>query len=507
MQSFPRVQIPASCLFIVLFAALTARGAPPASPQTVNDLMAAPEAADPVGEITLREAMALALQRNPALAAFEWDLRAAEARELQASLYPNPELTLSIEEIRWAGGSESISETLSMSALGPSVGVERSRDQGAHSGFAEAEFTLELSQTFLLGKKIAKRRALAQADKALVDWDYRIARLNVLSEVSSAFIVVLNCQARVELAKELLALAKQVHAVVQARVEAGKVSPIDLTKADIALTSAQVAFEQARHRLESARLALAATWGAEEARFESAWGKCDCMVPVPDLAWLEEQLAENPELKRWMAELDRREAALRIERANRLPDITATLGLRARGLADQGGELRTVGTEPSLGLSRTRTHFDEDKDTSLVMGLSLPLPVFDRNQGAIREAEAYVSKTADERRATEVNVRTALRRAYKSLQSTHREAGEIRASILPKAQEVFTLTEEGYRQGKFGYIEVLDAQRTLFDVRTRLLGATEAYHLAEVEVERLIGQPLSCLFHAWSSQDPEEEEP
>ncbi len=123
----------------------------PAKPMETPDV---PEIAEPAGSITLRQALALALMHNPELKAFSWDVRVSEARQLQASLWPNPELEVEVEEV---GG------------------------QGQRSGFDAAETTIQLSQLIELGDKRNKRTKLASMEKELAGWDYEARRLDVFT--------------------------------------------------------------------------------------------------------------------------------------------------------------------------------------------------------------------------------------------------------------------------------------------------------------------------------------
>ena len=141
---------------------------PPAKPMETTDVY---QIAEPTGAVTLREALALALMHNPDLKAFSWDVRASEAKQLQASLWPNPELEVEIEE---AGGS------------------------GERKGFDGAETTIQLSQLIEMGDKRGKRTKLASLEKELAGWDYEAKRLDVFTEVAKAFVEVLAAQQRLE---------------------------------------------------------------------------------------------------------------------------------------------------------------------------------------------------------------------------------------------------------------------------------------------------------------------
>ena len=138
------------------------------------------------------------------------------------------------------------------------------------------------------------------------------------------------------------------------------------------------------------------------------------------------------------------------------------------------------------GISRTK-YLAEPRDTAFVMGVSIPLPIFDRNQGNISAARARLNKTRELARQADVAAKTDLVDAYKSMLSAYEQAVNLRDKIIPASQQAFDAASEGYRQGKFGYLDLLDAQRTLFQSRQQYLDMLVLYHQTHADVERLIG--------------------
>jgi cobalt-zinc-cadmium efflux system outer membrane protein len=187
-------------------------------------------------------------------------------------------------------------------------------------------------------------------------------------------------------------------------------------------------------------------------------------APAPDR--LEALLARNPDLARWAVEMELRRAQIEMEKAGRYPDLTVGGGVR---------------------------RFEESESYAFVAGISMPLPVFDRNQGAVREAQAGARSARERQRAAAARAHLALNEAHQALATAAVEAQILKAEVLPAAQEAFDASQEAFRQGKFGYLEVLDVQRTLFDTREQLIDALAAYHTAVAGVERLIGQSLPTV--------------
>ena len=120
----------------------------------------------------------------------------------------------------------------------------------------------------------------------------------------------------------------------------------------------------------------------------------------------------------------------------------------------------------------------------------MPLQLFDRNQGNIREAHQRLDKALDEQAATELSLRTELVQAYEGLVASENEIAILRSEILPAAKSAFEVTNKGYELGKFGFLEVLDTQRTLFQNQVLYVRAQANYQRLVNEIERLIAAPI-----------------
>ena len=409
---------------------------PEKPPVTVSETY---EIAEPNGVITLRQALALALMRNPELRAFSWATRASEARKLQASLRPNPELGVEVEDV---GGT------------------------GQLRGFDGAQTTLQLGQLIELKGKLRKRTRVASLEKELAELDYQAKRLDVLTDTTRLFVGVLAAQEQLALSKELVQLSEQVLTTVSQRVEAGKDSPVEKTKSEIALASVSIEREKARQNLESARKQLSAIWAGKSPTFEKVAGQLDVVAAIPTGDQLADLIAQNPDISRWVVELEQRRAAFELEKAKATPDITLSGGFK---------------------------RFNETDDNAVVFGVSIPLPIANRNQGGILEARHNIAKAGEERKTAETRVNTALASSYQALSNAFTEATELKSKVLDGAQDVFDASTEGYREGKLNYLNVLDAQRTLFEAKGQYIEALSAYHKARADVERLIGQRIDMI--------------
>lgn len=403
----------------------------------------APTVENPTAAISLRDAVALALLHSPELATFAWETRARESRIVQAGKRPNPVVGVLAEDLE----------------------VSRLADNG-NSQVVQTQATVQLSQIIELGGKRTARQQLATLNRELAAWDYEAARIEVLTQVTRAFVDVLAAQELVALTTRTTRLLEEVQQSVSARVTAGVVSPIEQTRAEVALAAARVEFDRATRLLDASRKRLVAFWGASEPRFQAAVGDLTVRPQPPSLTELSARITENPDLARWASEIAQRQASLALERSKRVPDITAIAGYRR--------------------------FTDADRD-ALVVGLSIPLPVFDRNEGGIDEAKNRLAKAYEEQRAAQARISAALAEAYRALSSADQEVTTLQSAVLPGSRQTFEAISEGYRSGKFGYLDVLDAQRTLIGASGQYLRALSDYHKAVADVERLTGAPLNAI--------------
>ncbi len=394
------------------------------------------------GDLTLRRALALALVHNPELKSSSWQIRISEANQLQASLRPNPELEFESEQ------------------LGASEGTET---------------TVRLSQLIEMGDKRRKRIRAASLGRDLAAMDYEARRLDILTEVDKSFIDVLAARQQLELTERFVELSTRALDAVAARVQAGKDSPIEKIRAQIALSNVKIKSAQAKQNLVAARKNLARLWGSDKPVFEKAVGDFEEVQPVPSSQDLADLIGNNPDLARWAVEIEQRRAAFDLAKAKGKSDITLSGGVQ---------------------------YLEGSDETAMVVGISLPLPFFNVNQGGKMRAANRLAQANEQQKAARMRINIALTRAHQALSNAFIKTTELKNNVLQNAQTLLDAATEGYKQGKFDYLHVLDAQRTYFEARLQHLESLAACHKARADVERLIGQSLEN-----ANQTPETKQP
>jgi cobalt-zinc-cadmium efflux system outer membrane protein len=386
--------------------------------------------------LTMREALARALAANPRLAAADRDIGIAAGQRLQAGTLINPEV---------------------------SYEQDNSLGSGPYRGTRSAETTLQISQAFEWFGKRDARIAAGQAGVQAAETQRRAVRLEVLSETAIAFVSVLGTQRRIQILDEHIAAIDKLAPLLQRRVEAGASSPTETGRAEVASALVRADRERLRATLSSARRELAVLMGDTAPKFAAVAGKFDTAGRPPSFPSVIAAIEANPQLVRWTAVYAQRNAELLLARLKPYPDVRIAAGWR---------------------------HFNDTNDDAVRLSLSVPIPVFDQNQGNILSAQESLAKAQVERQANRNTLIVFAGRAYDSLQGALRELAVLRESAIPKAQEAAEAIAQGYGQGRFSLLEVLDAQASVAQARLREQEALQNFHVAVATIEGLVGNPF-----------------
>ncbi|RQO45154.1 TolC family protein [Pseudomonas sp. KBW05] len=373
--------------------------------------------------LTLDSALQTAFANNSDLAAAQWEIDIAQGGRQQAGLVPNPVLSVDAEDTR--------------------------RDTRTTS--------IKLSQTLELGGKRGARIDVASRaqDAAALALEQR--RNTLRADVIDSYYGALRAQERLDLAQRSLALAERGLVVANGRVTAGKTSPVEATRAQVQLSEIRLEFNRAQMGLTDAYRRLAASTGSATVAFQTVATQS---LPQLSAAQLLARLEQTAELR--MAELQilHSEASVGLEKAQRIPDLDVSIGSQY----DAG--------------ARERVN---------LVGVSMPLPLFNRNQGNVLAASRRADQARDLRNATELRLRTETRQALDLWQTANTEVRAFNQQILPAAQSAVDSATRGFEMGKFNFLDVLDAQRTLIAARTQYLVATAQATDAWVRIERIYG--------------------
>lgn len=399
---------------------------------------AASATSTPAGEpLTLAQALATALQNNPTLKVHAFEARIAEARILQAGLKPNPELSVAMENV-----------------LGT----------GALSGVKGLETTLQLSQVVDLAGSRSRRIETAQVAQELAGADYETRRIDVFAEVARRFTETAADARRLSTARTARELAEQTVAAARIRLDAAKASPLDLSKARIALALQEIEEEHAEHELLVCRQSLAASLGQMEPDFGEISADLLALPALPGFNELASRLETSPGLARFAAESRWHDAQARLAQS-----------------------LRRTGPRWSAGLRRV----EATDDFGFVAGLSVPLPVRDQTVGHVREARERQAQADASGAAARLELRATLFAVYQEMLHARTALGLLQEKIIPDADQSLRLLLQGYAEGRYPLPELLAAQKSLAELHGEAVANAAAFHLHVIEIERLLGAPLA----------------
>ena len=377
--------------------------------------------------LTLEQAQELAAFKSFAVTAAQRELEANDGALRQAGAWRNPELSASVEDTQ----------------------------RSTRTTTATVGFPIEL------GGKRAARLTAADRSRELAQAELVEVRAHLRADVVRAFFGVLVAQERVALTASSAELATRGAEVVAKRVSAGKVSPVDETRARVDQANARLEADEAVSELESARQTLAALWGDSAPAFIAVQGDVELLPVRAAAAELARELDNAPGLLIGRIEVDRRRALIDVERSKGVPDLTLSVGVKR---------------DNDLGR------------TQAVVGVSIPLPFFDRNQGATYEAAKRAERASDDYQAVRIRALTELQKASSQLAVGRNAAQTLKTTVLPAAQKAYDAATTGFQAGKFGFLDVIDAQRSLLQARARYLAALSTSNQAATAIDRLLGR-------------------
>lgn len=381
-------------------------------------------------------ALSLALKNNPRLSAALARIEGAEGERLQASLMPNPQAMLEIENF---GGED---------------------DQ---EGFDGAETTLGLEQEIEIAGKRGKRTEVADYGFQITQQQAIAEALSLLAETEYAFMRVAIAKERLALAEKRVSLADETHETVKKRVSAAAASDIQHTKADIEQSAAKLEKSKAEAELAEAKSVLAALLGGSD--LTNVQAGLEGLPALPDRAALLDAVRNTPQARAAEFAKMRATSQLDLARAQGVPNPTFGLGVR---------------------------RFNENDSTALIAGVSFPLPVFNRNQGSVKAAKAGIIEADAMARQQDLDLQQSAIAAWEKLAAAHKEAEAYQSDMVPSAERAYSQASDGYSAGRFSFLDLLDAQRTLYEVQESRLDSLLSLYEAKAQTDFLMNvhEPL-----------------
>ena len=384
----------------------------------------------PIGEaipapLTLADLEQMALQNNPSLRVAFANVNAARGRQIQGGLKPNPQIGY----------------------FGMDIGEEDTA--GQHGGF--------VSKEFVTGGKLRLNRAVAGQE--IQEMQYRLSaqEQRVLNDVRLRFYDALVAQRQVELTNDLLRTSTQLTNSSHQLLEAQQISQSDVLQAEIEAEETAIAAANAKNQSEEAWRRLAAVVGISASNQQPLSGSLDDDIPI--YTWEETYarvLVENPDLAASQARV--RRSRLAIERARRE-------------------------NVPNVEVMASVSHMHQSDEDVAGIQIGIPIPICNRNQGNIFEAESNLVAAENNIRRLELDLQDRLAMAFRRYANARQQVERYQQQILPRAQQSLDLVGAGYREGQVDFLALLTSQRTYIRVNLAYVAALAELRQASTVIE------------------------
>lgn len=397
--------------------------------------------------VTLQQIITIAKEQNRELKALREEKGIGEAGRIRAGLYPNPVLELD-------------------GATGAMTGSS-----------GENRLAVGVSQEFLLGGKREKRLAVSDAELLRFENRFRDAERQLIAEIKTGYYDLLLAEGRRDLADRSRELGNQLLQIARERFGAGEIAELDvnLAKVETARSAGRsIDMERELVPLQQRLLSLMGVSSTENLKFAASAETKSVAANLAELKTL--ALDKRPDLRAAAADKSKGEAEVALAEAERLPNVTAGVGFSWER------------SETSLGGL-------EERNTDYLIGLrlSVPIPVFDRNQAGIKEALAKKSSAEIRQQFIRQNIEREVEFAYLRLTSAEKSLNIYAREIIPQLNENLKLVQEAYRLGETGILAVIEEQKKFIEVNEGNLAARHDKNRALAQLEAAVGIELNNL--------------
>jgi cobalt-zinc-cadmium efflux system outer membrane protein len=357
----------------------------------------------PVENLTLEQALEMAERRQPQLAEARALVEAAAGRAQQAGAFPNPEAIVGAQQIPFSSDSSN-----------------------------QREYVAGIAQPIPLGGRLGKAREAEMLEREVRVRGLEVTRRDLRRRVHSAFAAALYQEKAFQTQCQISQNAHRAVATTKARVEAGDAAPDDLARVEMELARAKVEFQRSAAMREQSLIALAGAIGDVSLRVNSLAGNLDTTFEIPTLESLAASLSEQPEIQLAAASVRVSQARVDLAKAERIPDVK---------------------------VEALYHRLEATKENTFDIGLSIPLPLFNRNQGRLREVRAEASAAEARARATQNELNLQLRESHAQLTSALATSRAMKNEILPRAETVLKAAEARYDAGDISLSDMVPVRR------------------------------------------------
>lgn len=386
--------------------------------------------------LNLSQAMQLTLENNPQLYQYGFNEAIIKAQRQGSLMRPGLEIGAEVENIAGSGTTK---------------------------GLDAAETTVALSSVIELGGKRQARISLADSRLDQYTWKRQAMTLDVLGDLTTAFIEGLLTQAKIELANESLALSESLLKTVKSKAAQGATSDAEVMRATASVARAEIALSAQSNQFERQKILLAQFWGEAEPSFERLDGDLFQYEVTESFERLIERLKESPALQVFASSTRMQEANVALARTQARSDLNWQVGVR---------------------------RFEESNDTAFLVGFSIPLFGGKRNRAELDEALAARDSALSADNLASLRLRGELFQAYSLRNQSVEAVQKIRETTIPALESALELTRRAYETGRYRYTDLIAAQEELLATKQSLIDTAATALIGHAVIEKLTGQSL-----------------
>lgn len=387
------------------------------------------EEANALGEVsdalTLEALQGMGLANNPTIAQARAQVDAAQGAAYQAGLPRNPRVGYVAEQIGVKGTAGEL--------------------QG---GF--------ISQEFVRGNKLGLSRAKYLQRARIADTNLAAQQARVVNDITTRFYHALAAQRMVEIHQQMLEMAKDNVLTHQEMLNMGQLGEADVLQAEVELQREQLKLKQSRNEFEQKWRDLMSFVGVPDLPQTTLTGSLESQqTPLDWDAALGQLLSNSPQIVAAQQKIEHDQLTVQRERAEPIPNLTVNVSVGYNAEASQ---------------------------TVTGVNAGIPLPVFNRNRGTIRQAQADLNRAHAEVERLQLELRTELAKRYRDYVSAWQHVQDYQQTMLPKSRNAVQLLEQSYRDRRAPWTSVLAAKRMLLDLEMEQIDNMLSFQMADVMI-------------------------
>jgi len=442
--------LPAMAAAIFVFAApLFSQNQPALAPTRTATKLSSQQFVAQEG-LSVNRLIELGIGRRADLLAARQRLAIAQGRLLQAGFRPNPTFDTEYGSPRFLGGE------------------------------AEYDFSAGVSQVFELGGKRRRRVAVAELELAQTRAEIAAIERQLIVGIRTAYTAAISAARQLDVLERLVVGNEEIVRITEARLNEGDVAPLDVNLVKVENDRLKVQAIQARSELETSLLEIRTLIGADISEPIR-------LAPQPErpprfdlgLSELTQiALRDRPDLQAARLGEELGNARINLARANAVPNVEGSVRFsRSKGIVDLPRPVNGVNTATDL-------------DNELTFGVSIDIPIFNRNRGEIASATAERQQATRTREFLESTIKRDVAVAYRKYRAAAEALVVYTTQILPRAEANLQTVRAAYGLGEFSIFEVVNEQRRLSENVTNYNQSLRDYYNALTELETAIGTTL-----------------